>query len=196
MVRWEPGARQRLQAAALELFASRGFEQTTAAEIAQSVGLTERTFFRHFSDKREVLFYGQDQFTQSFIDGVNDAPGDASPLEVVAVALAAAGSMFPDERRPYARVRQAVISQNPALHERELHKLAGLATTIAEALRARGVGEPAATLAAESGATVFEIAFSQWIRPDETRSFPDVASGVLRELIRLAEAAAGLRTPA
>ena len=56
MVRWEPGSAERLQKAALELFATRGFEQTTATEIAQSVGLTERTFFRHFSDKREVLF--------------------------------------------------------------------------------------------------------------------------------------------
>ena len=70
MVRWEPGARERLQAAALELFATRGFEQTTAAEIAQAVGLTERTFFRNFSDKREVLFHGQEQFLQAFLDGV------------------------------------------------------------------------------------------------------------------------------
>jgi AcrR family transcriptional regulator len=190
MMRWEPGARERLQAAALELFASRGFEQTTAAEIAQSVGLTERTFFRHFSDKREVLFYGQDRFLQVFTDGVNDAPPDASPLEVIASALSAAGTFFPDERRAYSRMRQSVIDQNPALRERELHKLAGVATAVAEALRARGVGEPAATLAAESGATVFGIAFSHWIRDDETRSLPVIAAGVLRELFSLTEAAA------
>jgi AcrR family transcriptional regulator len=128
MVRWEPGAKERLQAAALELFATRGFEQVTAAEIAQSVGLTERTFFRHFSDKREVLFYGQQQFLQAFIDGVDAAPPGASPLEVIASALHTAGSFFPDERRSYARTRQSVIDQNPALRERELHKLAGLAT--------------------------------------------------------------------
>jgi len=137
MVRWEPGARERLQAAALELFATRGFEQTTAAEIAQSVGLTERTFFRHFSDKREVLFYGQQQFLQAFVDGVDAAPPDASPLEVIASALHSAASFFPDERRSYSRLRQSVIDQNPALRERELHKLAGLATTVAEAQRAR-----------------------------------------------------------
>ena len=142
MVRWEPGARERLQAAALELFATRGFEQTTAAEIAQSVGLTERTFFRHFSDKREVLFYGQQQFLQAFVDGVDAAPPDASPLELIASAIDAAASLFPDERRPYSRTRQSVIDQNPALRERELHKLAGLATTVAAALRARGIGEP------------------------------------------------------
>ena len=185
MARWEPGARERLQAAALELFATRGFEQTTAAEIAQSVGLTERTFFRHFSDKREVLFYGQEQFLQAFLDGVAAAPPGASPLEVIASALRAAGSFFPDERRSYSRMRQAVIDQNPALQEREGHKLAGLAATVASALRARGVGEPAATLAAESGATVFGIAFAQWIREGETRSLPDIASDVLRELRHL-----------
>jgi AcrR family transcriptional regulator len=191
MARWEPGARERLQAAALELFATRGFEQTTAAEIAQSVGLTERTFFRHFSDKREVLFYGQEQFLQAFLDGVQAAPPGASPLEVIAAALHAAGSFFPDERRSYSRMRQAVIDQNPALQEREGHKLAGLAATVASALRARGVGEPAATLAAESGATVFGIAFAQWIRDGETRSLPDIAADVLRELRNLTGAAAG-----
>ena len=191
MARWEPGARERLQAAALELFATRGFEQTTAAEIAQSVGLTERTFFRHFSDKREVLFYGQEQFLQAFVDGVDAAPPGASPLEVVASALHAAGSFFPDDRRPYSRMRQAVIDQNPALQEREGHKLAGLAATVAGALRARGVAEPAATLAAESGATVFGIAFAQWIRVGETRSLPDIAAEVLRELRNLTGAATG-----
>jgi len=193
MARWEPGARERLQAAALELFATRGFEQTTAAEIAQSVGLTERTFFRHFSDKREVLFYGQQQFLQAFVDGVNAAPPDASPLEVIASALRAAASLFPDERRPHSRTRQFVIDENPALQERELHKLAGLATTVAEALRARGFGEPAATLAAESGTTVFGIAFAQWIRQGETRSLPDIASDVLHELLKLTGAATGSR---
>jgi AcrR family transcriptional regulator len=185
MVRWEPGARERLQAAALELFASHGFEQTTAAEIAQSVGLTERTFFRHFSDKREVLFFGQEQFLRAFTDGVDAAPRDASPLEVIASALDSAASFFPDERRLYSRMRQSVIDQNPALQEREQHKIAGLATTVAQALRARGIGDPAATLAAQSGATVFGIAFAQWIREGETRSLSDIASEVLRELLTL-----------
>jgi len=193
MVRWEPGARERLQAAALELFATRGYEQTTAAEIAQSVGLTERTFFRHFSDKREVLFYGQEQFLQAFIDGVNAAPPDASPLEVIASALDTAGSFFPDERRSYSRMRQSVIDQNPALREREVHKLAGLATTVAEALHGRGIGEPAATLAAQSGATVFGIAFAQWIREGESRSLPDIATDVLNELHNLTGTATGSR---
>jgi AcrR family transcriptional regulator len=185
MARWEPGAAERLQQAALELFATRGFEQTTATEIAQSVGLTERTFFRHFSDKREVLFHGQHLFVQAFLDGVDAAPPDASPIEIVASALRSAASFFPDEHRPNTRIRQSVIDQNPALQERERHKLASLATAVAGALRARGVDEPAATLAAESGTTVFAIAFAQWIREDEQRSLADLTAGVLRELLDL-----------
>jgi AcrR family transcriptional regulator len=192
MARWEPGARERLQAAALELFATRGFEQTTAAEIAKSVGLTERTFFRHFSDKREVLFYGQERFLQTFIDGVEAAPPGASPFEVIASSLHAAGSFFTDERRPYSRMRQSVIDHNPALRERELHKMSGLVTAVAEALRARGIGEPAATLAAQSGASVFGIAFAQWIRDGEERSLADIASDVLRELLSLSGTATGI----
>jgi AcrR family transcriptional regulator len=185
MARWEPGAAERLQQAALELFATRGFEQTTATEIAQSVGLTERTFFRHFSDKREVLFRGQHLFVQAFLDGVDASPPDASPIEIVASALRSAASWFPDERRAHSRTRQSVIDQNPALQERERHKLASLATAVAGALHARGVGEPAATLAAESGTTVFAIAFTQWIREDEQRSLTDLTAGVLRELLNL-----------
>jgi AcrR family transcriptional regulator len=189
MVRWRPGARERLQAAALELFATRGFEQTTAAEIAQAVGLSERSFFRLFADKREVLFYGQEQFVQAFLDGAKAAAPDASPLEVIISALNSAATLFPDERRSTSRTRQAVIKQNPALQEREQHKLAGLATAVAAGLRARGVGEPTATLAAESGATVFGIAFSQWIRDDETRSLAAIVSDVLDELLILTGAA-------
>jgi AcrR family transcriptional regulator len=189
MVRWQPGARERLQAAALELFATRGFDQTTAAEIAQAAGLSERSFFRLFNDKREVLFYGQERFLQAFLDGVNAAPPHASPLELIISALNSAAAFFPDERRTISRMRQAVIDQNPALQEREQHKMAGLAAAVAAALRKRGVGEPAATLAAQSGATVFGIAFSTWIREDETRSFATIVNDVVAELLSLTRAA-------
>jgi AcrR family transcriptional regulator len=190
MARWEPGAPERLQEAALELFATRGFERTTATEIAQSVGLTERTFFRHFSDKREVLFYGQHLLVQAFLAGIDTAPPNASPIEIVASALRSAAAFFPDERRTYSRMRQSVIEENPALQERELHKLATIATTLAGALRARGVDDLAATLAAESGITVFGIAFAQWIREGEKRSLADLEGDVLRELQALTGPAA------
>jgi AcrR family transcriptional regulator len=185
MARWEPGAAERLQKAALDLFATQGFEQTTAAEIAQSAGLTQRTFFRHFSDKRDVLFHGQDHFVQAFLVGVDAAAADASPMDVIASALASATSIFGNERRPYSLMRQSVIDNNPALQERERHKLAGLAVELADALRARGITEPAATLAAESGATVFSVAFSGWLRESGQRTLADITHSVLDELLSL-----------
>ncbi len=187
MVRWEPGAKERLQAAALELYAARGFEQTTAADIAESVGLTERTFFRYFTDKREVLFDGQDRFRQAFLDGVAAAPQGASALDVVAFALQVAAAHFSDDRRAFSRLRQAVIVANPGLQERELLKMAGLSEVMAGALRDRGVTEPQATLAADAGVTVFGVAFRQWIAPPEERSLADIARDVLSELRALTD---------
>jgi AcrR family transcriptional regulator len=189
MARWDPGARQRLQVAALELYVQRGFEQTTVEEIAQSVGLTERTFFRHFADKREVLFDGQDTLQQVFVDGVLAAAPSGSPLEIISAALAASAEFFADERRPWSRQRHAVIMANPALRERELLKLATLAAAIADALRARGVAERAAVLAAETGVTVFTVAFTEWIAEDEQRSLAEIERAVLEELRALAKGA-------
>jgi AcrR family transcriptional regulator len=170
----------------MDLFISRGFEGTTAADIAQTVGLTERTFFRHFVDKREVLFSGQELLEQTFLDGVAAAVPNASPLEMVASALSAAAAFFPDERRVFSSRRQTIISENPALQERELLKLAGLAASVAAALRARGVAEPTARLAAESGVTVFGVAFGKWIAEGEVRSFLDIEREVLGELVAMA----------
>lgn len=190
MARWEPGTAERLQAAALELFATRGYERTTAAEIAQSVGLTERTFFRHFSDKREALFHGQHLLVRALVDGVREAPPDASPLDAVARALRSAAAFFSADRRPHSRARKAVIDANPALAERELRKLADLAATLADTLRARGAGELAAAVAAQTGVAVFGVAFARWVRDGEDRSFGDVVTEVYRELLSLTAGAA------
>ncbi|MCW2799200.1 MAG: TetR family transcriptional regulator [Aeromicrobium sp.] len=182
MVRWEPGARERLQEAALDLYATKGFEETTVVEIAQAAGLTERTFFRYFADKREVIFAGQELFQKAFIDGVAGAPKDATPLETVASAVISAADFFGDDRRAYSRQRSTVISATPELQERELLKMAALATAIAAALDERGVTEPAATLSAESGVTVFRLAFGQWIAPGSTRSLIDLEREIFAEL--------------
>lgn len=185
MARWEPGAAERLQKAALELFATQGFEETTAAQIAQRAGLTQRTFFRHFGDKRDVLFHGQDVFVKAFLGGVDAAPPDTPPMGLIASALASGSSLFTNERRPFSLMRQAVIDNNPALQERERHKLAGLAVEVANAIRARGITDPAATLASESGVTVFSVAFTAWIRESGQRSLTAIAAGVLKELLAL-----------
>src|SRR5271168_1090842 len=154
MGRWQPDSRGRLQEAALALYSERGFDQTTAAQIAARAGLTERTFFRHFADKREVLFGGSALLQERIVSGVAGAPVADGPLDAVARGLDAAAAMLGESRRDLARQRQTVLAANPELRERELAKLADYAATIAETLRQRGVSETQATLAAESGMTV------------------------------------------
>ena len=163
--RWEPNARGRLQQAALELFAERGFDETTVEEIAGRAGLTKRTFFRHFADKREVLFDGGHEFTGRFVDGLAGAPASAPPLEAVALTLESVAGWFHD-RRDFARRRQAVIVANAELQERELVKLASVAAALAAALRERGVEEPQASVLAETGVAVFRVAFERWVASD------------------------------
>ena len=187
MSRWEPNARGRLEQAALELFVERGFEQTTVAEIAQRAGLTERTFFRHFADKREVLFAGAGALQEFLVRAVADAPGSVAPLNAVAGALQAAAPMF-QQRGDYPRQRQAVIAANPELQERELIKLAALAAAMAGALRGRGVPEPTASLAAEAGIAVFRIAFERWVADD---CQPDLAELIQESLGKLRAVTAG-----
>jgi AcrR family transcriptional regulator len=167
MGRWEPDARGRLAEAAFALYAERGFEQTTVAEIAARAGLTERTFFRHFADKREVLFAGSSELQDLLVRTLAATPDEMAPIDAVAVALAAVGALL-QERREHARRRRAIIAANAELQERELIKLASLAAALADTLRQRGVAEPTASLAAEAGIAVFRIAFERWVAgPDE-----------------------------
>jgi AcrR family transcriptional regulator len=177
----------------MDLFIARGFEKTTAADIAEAVGLTERTFFRHFTDKREVLFGRQESLGQTFLEGMASTPPEAAPLELIHAGLTAVATLFPDQGRGYSRRRQIVISENPALQERELLKLAGLATEVAQALRERGVPRATARLAAESGVTVFGVAFGTWIADGEERSFLDIETEVLDQLVTMAAGAGNRR---
>ena len=162
MSRWAPDARGRLATAAMELYSERGFDSTTVAQIAERAGLGERTFFRHFADKREVLFGGGAALQEFLVSSVDGAPASLPPIEVIAAALQQAASVIFEERREFARQRRAIIAANPELQERELIKLASLARALADALRRRGVGDPTSDLAAEAGIAVFRIAFERW----------------------------------
>src|SRR5579859_1727766 len=185
MGRWEPNARGRLEQAAMELYGERGFDQTTVEEIAARAGLTERTFFRYFADKREVLFYGAGALSDLFTGAAAAAPPAATPIEAVAAALDAAAGLLKD-RQEMARRRQAIIVANPELRERELNKLASLATALAGTLRGRGVAGPAASLAAEIAVAVFKIAFERWVAAGNERDLPELIRESLGELSSLA----------
>jgi AcrR family transcriptional regulator len=181
MGRWKPDARGRLAQAAMELYSERGFEQTTVAEIAQRAGLTERTFFRHFADKREVLFAGADALQEELVGALGRAPHALAPIDAVGKALESVAAFLP-ERPDLSRRRQAIIDANPELQERERIKLASLATAAADALERRGVPGSAATLAAEMGIAVFRVAFGRWISDPNERDLARVIRESLDEL--------------
>jgi AcrR family transcriptional regulator len=181
VTRWQPDARGRLEQAALELYSERGFEQTTVAEIAERAGLTERTFFRHFADKREVLFGGAGGLQELLVDAVADAPDSLTAIDAVAAGLDAAAALL-EARREFAVQRQSIIAANAELQERELIKLASLAAAIAEVLRRRGVGDPAASLTAEAGIAVFKIAFERWVQAANRQGLRELMRDSLEEL--------------
>jgi AcrR family transcriptional regulator len=181
MGRWEPDARGRLVQAAFALYGERGFEETTVAEIAGRAGLTERTFFRHFADKREVLFAGADTLQGLLVSTVAAAPAALASMQVVSVGLEAAGA-FIQEGGDLPRQRQAIIASSAELRERELIKLASLASALAEALRERGVDEPAASLSAEAGIAVFKVAFERWVLEPGKLDLPRLIRESLDEL--------------
>lgn len=181
MVRWQPDSRGRLEQAALALYAERGFENTTVAEIAERAGLTERTFFRHFADKREMLFGGAVVLEQTIVNAIVAAPADLAPIEAAGIGLAAAGELL-QERREFAGRRQAIIAANAELRERELVKLASLASAIADTLRRRGVEDGVASLTAEVAVAAFRVAFARWVEQDGRRTLSQLIRDALDEL--------------
>ena len=154
-------ARRRLQKAAFELFQERGYDQTTAAEIAARAGVTERTFFRHFPDKKEVLFAGEAAFRETLTGAVTTAPGALAPLEALRWGLRTVSRQL-EQYRPFSEMRQRVIAEAPALRERELAKAAALIGGLAEALQRRGVDGQEAALAAHMGMAAFLYAMNSW----------------------------------
>jgi len=181
MPRWEAGAEARLTRAAYELYFERGFEDVTVAEIAARAGLTKRTFFRYFADKREVLFSGAATFQDTVVDAVVSAPAGLSPIDAVIEALAAGGSGL-TELGEGARARQRLIETSTDLQEREMIKMATLTAAIGAALRLRKVPESAASLTAQAGVAVFQTAFDRWASREGSVDFSHLIHGALHEL--------------
>jgi len=181
MSRWEPNARGRLEMAALELYAERGYDQTTVAAIAERAGLTERTFFRHFADKREVLFGSGMVLEELLVRSIAEAPVEASAYDVVAGALVEAAAVL-QGRAPIATKRQAVIDAHHELRERELGKMSSWAAALVEALGERGVEPRLAGLVAQTGVAIFRVAFETWARAGATEDLADAVRTSFAEL--------------
>ena len=170
----------------MDLYAERGYDQTTVAEIAERAGVTERTFFRHFADKREVLFDASGRLEEALVIGVAGSPPSAVPIEAIAQGLEAAATLLQERRgRDFARRRQSIIAANPELQERELIKLASMATAVTGALRARGFADPASSLGGEISIAVFRTAFKRWIDDARNRDFQQLIGESLEALTAL-----------
>ncbi|MFI0896611.1 TetR/AcrR family transcriptional regulator [Streptomyces sp. NPDC020983] len=182
MARWEPNAPERLAQAALDLFAERGYENTSVVDIARRAGLGKTTFFRHFQDKREVLF-GRGTMDDLVTKAVADAPAAATPLEAVAHALDATGrEVFTPARRAFTIRRQEVIAAHPELREREALKHLGLIASMTAALERRGVPGLTARVAAELGALASTIAYERWSDPANGDDFGELARRALDDV--------------
>lgn len=185
MGRWEPDAQGRMRLAALELYLDPGFEQTTVSDIAERAGVTERTFFRYFADKREVLFDATGQMEHDVLAVLAATDPSLPALDAAGEALADGTAML-EERREYARRRAAAIAANASLQERELLKLAQLGEAVTAALRERGVAEPEASIAAETAVAAFKVAFAAWIGDDAPGSLAERVRAVMERLRALA----------
>lgn len=185
MTRWQPDAGNRLAQAALELYAERGFDATTTAAVAARAGVTERTFFRHHADKREVLFAGSTELQDAMVDAVAEAPLAAAPLEVLKLSIKSAEALFPPVAQ--ARLRQSVIDAAPELVERELAKLEALSVALTNALGARGLVAPAAGIGARVAVAAFKVAYERWIDEREKLSFSVLVDLSFEELATLVD---------
>jgi AcrR family transcriptional regulator len=181
MTRWKPDAAGRLIKAAITLFDQQGYEETTVAEIAAAADLTKRTFFRYFTDKREVLFSGSEELVHLWVEAVTAASPDADPLAAATAGFDPVAEMFV-ERHEFAQMRARIIDSNPELQERELIKLQNLAGSIKSALIDRGVSNNAAILAAQASVTVFHVAFARWVEQDDPAAFRRLMDESLEEL--------------
>jgi len=180
--RWQPGTRDRLESAALELFTEQGFADTTVPEITARAGLTTRTFFRHFADKREVLFAVEDGLPGVVASLMAEAPASATPVVLVAWGLdLVARTRFTDQWE-HLRRRRAVIQTDPGLQERELRKLAVLSTAIADSFRSRGLDELTSTLAGRYATTALATALDRWLDHDAEQPLTDHVRDTLHAL--------------
>jgi AcrR family transcriptional regulator len=186
MGRWQPGARERLEQAALDLFLEQGFTETTVPQITARAGLTTRTFFRHFADKREVLFAGEESVPERVARLMAEAPPSLGPMELITEGLApAAAEIFEGRNLDYLLRRRAAIDAEPALHERELRKFALLSRALEQGFRDRGVDDLTAQLAAETAVTAFRVAVTRWLNQHGESDLPTTINHTLAALRQL-----------
>ncbi|WP_067900489.1 TetR/AcrR family transcriptional regulator [Nocardia vaccinii] len=182
MPRWDPRAEERLRAAALELYSERGYENVTVADITERAGLTRRTFFRYFTDKRDVLFAGSERLAPALAEAVLSADDALSPFEAMLAGFVRVGDLLAERVPANAAQRREIVRSSPELRERERTKFAAVADSLADALERRGAPVAEASLLAQVGVAIFLVAFARWTDDGQSTRFADFVHEVSAEL--------------
>ena len=179
MSRWQANPKQRLEQAALDLFIEQGFAETTVPEITARAGLTKRTFFRHFTDKREVLFTHEEQLTPIVASLMAGAPASFSPLRLIKLALETVAVTRFEVQFEYLHRRRVIVQSDEGLRERETRRQSILSEAISRGFVDRGVDELSAILAAQIAVSVLNVSVDRWLDEEGKRPLSDVIRGSL-----------------
>jgi AcrR family transcriptional regulator len=185
MSRWAPDAALRLEGAALELFAEQGYSATTVPQIAARADLTTRTFFRHFADKREVLFLREREFPTVVATLLAAAPPALTPLQLTMFGFETIAAQQFGLWRDSIAARRRIIRSDEGLRERELLKSSMLSEAIRHALTEAGIANEEATLVAAFGVLVFDVSLGDWLEGPADRPLVDVLRATLTRMQRL-----------
>jgi AcrR family transcriptional regulator len=179
--RWRPDARERLERAAIELFVEQGFAATTVPEITARAGLTTRTFFRHFADKREVIFAGR-EIPDFAAHLMASAPASLDPMTMIIEGMREVTATRFEGRRDEIRVRRDIIRSDASLQERDLHKRAAVSEAVRAGFVARGVDPLRSALLAETSVTLLFVSLEEWLDRDDDRSLFQIILATLETL--------------
>lgn len=179
MPRWEPDTEERLRRAAVELFIEHGYEAVTVSNIAERAGLTRRSFFRYFPDKREVLFSGSSRLTDEIEHRLESVGADESTGTVLASVLIEAGTILMEDRAAQLQ-RRAIIASSPELQERDRAKSASIGAAIGRSMMRHGMNPADAELLGAIWAEVFRSAYDRALSDSEALGFGHHISGALR----------------
>ena len=155
----------------MALFIERGYDAVTVAEIAERAGMTKRSFFNHFADKREVMFASADALQARVLAALTGAGNDLGPLDAAVQAFTRAAAPVEDYPE-LARARRAIIDSSPDLQERDLLKMAAMTAAVAAALASRSTPRRDALFAAQAATAVFTTGVEEWAR-DPARGLAD-----------------------
>ena len=174
--------RARIEATALALFGTRGFDGVTVTEVCAAAGVAPATFYRHFGSKEQVVFAYADDFRAALARALE--AGSRAPEKARLAVVVQEFATFLDAQQDVLALRDGIVVGNPRLLQRTLLLQRELEGILAEGLaRLRGEPVPDATALLEAGVgfLVLRLAVRSW-RTGTGRSLLVVVQQTLADL--------------